>query len=142
MAGARFVAVPVSAIEDFLFQKSGRFERRVQGREVVLFVKHSKCSSVRVEVFTSASDGAETVRGAGTDAVKVLAVYDDGRGRRFPLVRAGESTRVLRVGDVQSVVNRIYTAVMTHYALGGRWIEDKFRGVDPTTKPDWRGESL
>lgn len=134
---ASFVPIKLSQIQDFLTGKAGKVERRVQGREVVLYVENPQEIDLRVEIFTSVTDGEEEVRQAGSDAIRVLAVYDDMCGKRFPLVQKGESTRVLRVGSVESILERIYEAAVDHMKRTILWSRNKAQGVDPTLTEAW-----
>lgn len=134
---ASFVPITLSQMLEFLSIKAGKVERRVQGREVVLILENPQEIDLRVEIFTSVADGEDVVRQAGADAIRVVAVYDDMCGKRFPLVRKGESTRILRVGSVESILDRLYAAAVDHMSRTVRWSREKSKGVDPTLTESW-----
>ena len=138
---ASFVPIRLSQIVEFLTRKAGKVDRRVQGREVVLVIENPQETDLCVEIFTSVADGEDEVRQAGSDAIKVLALYDDRCGKRFPLVQRGESTRILRVGSVESILERIFDAAVLHMSKTVLWSRNKSQGVDPTLTEGWVPES-
>ena len=76
----RFVDVPADRllaslreVGDAVTLSGGRYEERVQGREVVFSV-HTPSGLARVDVYTSLAAGAGEARDCGEDAVRIVAL--------------------------------------------------------------------
>jgi hypothetical protein len=102
MASERFVSVNSANFEAFL--QSHGFERSIQGKEVVYIRRHRnpKLANLQVKVYTTitailpGSNENHTARDCGDDAIRVIAIYDDGKGKSFPL---GKFQRVYRTAS-------------------------------------------
>lgn len=112
----RYVAVPASEIEGFLQSKG--FHRTTHCNEIVYVRKHSKDPRVQVKVYTSIREGSTAVRRNGADAIKVAAVYDDGR-RSFGV---GKFPRILRTGSTKAVLDRMLQRMRQAYSRCNEWV--------------------
>lgn len=118
MANVRYVAVPASDIENFLQSKG--FHRTTHCSEVVYIRKHSKDPRILVKVYTSIRAGEQLVRRSGADAIKVAAVYDDGR-KSFGV---GRFPRILRTGSTEAVLKRMLQRMRDAYARCNEWVAE------------------
>ncbi len=111
----RFVEVPTEAIENFLKEKG--FVPEVQGREIVYAFKHLKNPSLFVKVYTSIRVGEEVARGCGSDAIRIVAIFNDGK-RSFGIRKC---QRVYRTGSVKLVLARLHERMQEAYGCLNEW---------------------
>jgi hypothetical protein len=116
-AMANFVAVPAEKLEGFL--QSEQFSRTVQGNEVVYVRKSARNPDVQLKVYTSIRVGQTSVRAAGKDAIRVCAVFDNGR-KSFGV---GKFSPVLRVASVESVLTRLKERLNEAKKRANEWID-------------------
>lgn len=114
----RYVEVSREALEGFLVSK--RFERTLQGSEVVYVFNHLVDKNVKVKVYTSLRDGARQARGCGEDAIRVVTVFDNGT-KSFGV---GKFPKVLRTGSEQAVLDRVYSRIQDAYKRGSDFIKE------------------
>lgn len=135
---ANYVAVPAEALEGFL--QSQKFERTVQGNEVVYFRRSSKNPNVRLKVYTSVRVGQAQVRNSGKDSIKVCAVFDNDQGRSFGV---GKFNPVFRVTSVESVLSRLKERLMEAAKRANEWIsQDEARQAQRReSHPDIRAKN-
>jgi hypothetical protein len=114
----RYVEVSREALESFLVSK--RFERTLQGSEVVYVFNHLVDKNVKVKVYTSLRDGARLARGCGEDAIRVVTVFDNG-SKSFGV---GKFPKVLRTGSEQAVLDRVYSRIQDAYKRGSEFIHE------------------
>jgi hypothetical protein len=76
--------------------------------EAVFFRPVDGMTGVQILVYTSVvgGSGGIEVRRAGTDAIRVCAVYTNPKGQERGLVKA--DSRVNRTGHIDDIVNRMY----------------------------------
>lgn len=98
---AQFVAISAQKIEEHLTARG--FTRSVQRQEVTYVRFSERRPDVCVKVYTSVKIGASTVRAAGKDAIRVCAVFDNGR-RSFGI---GKFPPVMRVHSEASILQRL-----------------------------------
>ena len=115
--GSRYVEVPAEAIEEFLRSKG--FTRTIQRNEVVYERPHHQWPVVKVKVYTSIKDGQAVARKRGKDSIKVCAVYDGKKRRPFGI---GKFPRVMRTGDTQKVLDRMYERMVAAYVRCNEWV--------------------
>ena len=114
----RYVEVSREALESFLVSK--RFERTLQGSEVVYVFNHLVDNNVKIKVYTSLRDGARLARGCGEDAIRVVTVFDNG-SKSFGV---GKFPKVLRTGSEQAVLDRVYSRIQDAYKRGSDFIKE------------------
>lgn len=131
---ANFFAVPAEALEGYL--QSLRFERSVYGQEVVYSRKSAYNPNVLIKVYTSIRVGQSSVRAAGTDAIRVCCVFDNGR-RSFGI---GKFPPVMRVASVDSVLKRLFERLQAAAARAKAWMaeEDRRNGVSSRDQAEWQ----
>jgi hypothetical protein len=115
--GSRYVEVPAQAIEDFLQSKG--FTRTTQRNEVVYVRSHHEWPCVKVKVYTSIRDGHTSVRKRGADAIKVCTVYEGKKRKPFGI---GRFPHVLRTGNTQAVLDRMYDRMRAAYRRANEWV--------------------
>jgi|SRR5208282_66121 len=111
-----FVPVPASAIRDRLAAAGFRLLPADRGEEVYERA-HDKDARYTVKVYSSIARGGSAVRECGEDAIRVVAVFLDGRfhypAREMPIFKA---TRVHRTGSVEAVLDRMIERAREAYA--------------------------
>ncbi len=110
---SRFVEVPSSEMFGML-ERAG-FSRSL-GRsraEVVYERAHHRNPSCKVLVYTSISTGEESARNVGTDAIRVVAIFDNGE-RSWGLAKL---PRVHRTGTVDAVLDRTLSRMREAYGV-------------------------
>ena len=102
-----FVPVPASAIRSRLAAAGFRLVPAAHGEEVYER-PHNIDGKYVVKVYSSIQRGADEVRECGEDAIRVVALFADGRhhwpARIVPIFKA---TRVHRTGSVEAVLDRM-----------------------------------
>jgi hypothetical protein len=120
---AKFVEVPAAAIEQPL-QALG-FRRVCTHGQVVYIKEHDCCRNVLVKVYTSipyslvAPAGAEAVRRAGKDSIRVCCAYESSV-KNFGI---GKFPYIARVGTVEGVVQRMLETVKAAWVRGQDWFD-------------------
>ncbi len=105
--GSRFVEVPARAIRARL--EAAGFTETVFFNEVVFIRVHARCRHSEVKVYTSLSVDAGEARAVGTDAIRVVAIYERlTPNRTKPFVKVlYKGKRVHRTGTVEGVLDRL-----------------------------------
>jgi hypothetical protein len=113
---ARFVPVPATAIRSRLAGAGFTLIPAARGEEVYER-KHDRDPRYVIHVFSSIQRGAEEVRDCGDDAIRVVALFVDGKfhspPRTVPIFKA---TRVYRTGTVDGVLDRMIERAREAYA--------------------------
>ncbi len=128
-AGDRFVQVPASAI--FVFLESKGFTQAPMGKqsfkEVVYERPHHKDSRYKVLVYTSVSTGNSAARQLGKDAIRVVALFEQGGPNHVGQVysEARKQKRIFRTGTVEGVLERMLERMREAYAKCGDAIARK-----------------
>jgi hypothetical protein len=117
MSDQRFVEVNSERMEAFLQSKG--FERTTFGDEVVYFRKHDKYPKLQVKVYTSIRIGSSAARGCGADAIRVVAIFDDGK-KSFGV---GKFPRVYRTGTEEGVFERTLLRMKEAYQRCNDWLK-------------------
>ncbi len=112
-----FCAIPAEVLEGFLANM--RFERTVQGREVVYVRKSARNPDVQLKVYSSVKVGQTSVRSAGKDAIRICCVFDNGR-KSFGI---GKFQPVFRVTSVESVLARLKERLVEASKRANEWID-------------------
>lgn len=104
---ARYVAVPAATIRSRLLAAGFRLLPADRGEEVYERA-HDRDTRYTVKVYSSIQRGAEEVRECGEDAIRVVAIFLDGKHRWPPReVPIFKATRVHRAGSVEAVLDRM-----------------------------------
>ena len=122
--GSRFIEVPASAIRERLH--AAGFTETSFCNEVVFVRQHARCKHSEVKVYTSLSVHAGEVRAVGTDAIRVVAVFERvSPGRSKPFVRAlYKGKRVHRTGTVEGVLERLVERAREAYGAINEAMKD------------------
>ena len=111
-----FVPVPAAAIRNRLAAAGFRLLPAAHGEEVYERV-HNRDDRYTVKVYSSIQRGADEVRAAGEDAIRVVAIFLDDKfhfpAREVPIFKA---TRVHRTGSVDAVLDRMIERAREAYA--------------------------
>lgn len=100
-----YVEVPAEMIFEFL-TVHGFVERdmtKVRGSEIVYERSHKVDSRYKVLVYTSVRRGARRARGLGKDAIRVVAIFEQGSDSRGIC----KLPRVHRTGSLEAVFDRM-----------------------------------
>lgn len=83
--------------------------------------RHDRDDRYAVRVYTSILRGAEEARDCGADAIRVVALFVDGKfhypPRTVPIFKA---TRVHRTGSVEAVLDRMIERAREAYAAANQ----------------------
>jgi hypothetical protein len=90
---------------------------KVAANEEIWMRLHHRDPRVRVVVYTTIEDGS--VRAVGTDAIRVVAQFDNGISRPKPMHK---NKRVFRTGTIEGIVERTYQRMRDAYG-------DAFQGT-------------
>jgi len=102
-----FVEVPAAVLEKFLTSK--KFAAGKKGREVV-YTRQSKTNPLlRIAVYSSVTEGAETARGCGEDAIRVVLLGTVASGQEWCLRK---TKTIHRTGSVEKILARILDRIM------------------------------
>jgi hypothetical protein len=116
---AGFVSVPAETFFAFLSGKG--FVRCPDGRrsrrEVVYERTNHNDGRYKVLVYTSIATGRARARACGKDAIRVVAIFEDGKGYSRG---AAKTKRVFRTGTVEGVLERTYQRMREAYAACNR----------------------
>ncbi len=111
-----FVPVPATAIRSRLAGAGFTLVLGTHGEEVYER-KHDRDGRYVVRVYSSIQRGADEARACGEDAIRVVALFVDGRynfpPRTVPIFKA---TRVNRTGTVDGVLDRLIERAREAYA--------------------------
>lgn len=111
-----FVPVPAAAIRQRLAAAGFRLLDAACGEEVYERA-HDKDARYTVKVYSSIQRGAAEVRECGEDAIRVVAIFLDGRfhwpAKEVPIFKA---TRVHRTGSIEAVLDRMIERAREAYA--------------------------
>lgn len=123
-AGDRYVEVPAEAMFEFLRSK-GFFLAPVHRsrREIVYERSNHIDARYKVLVYTSIAQGNARARKLGADAIRVVAIWDDGRSTRG----VAKTKRVFRTGTVEGVLARVHERMREAYAVCNRRISESRR---------------
>lgn len=97
-------------------QETGFVHEKIEGTKEAVFSRAVEgTKGIRVLVYTSVvqGGGGPEVRGVGTDAIRVCAVYRNSAGRDRGCAKA--EARVFRVGEIESIVSRTHTRMREVY---------------------------
>ena len=127
MSSPRFVEVSRETLESFLVSKG--FRREVQNREVVYVRDHHIDSNVKVKVYTTLSVGAEQARDCGDDAIRVVTIFDNGRGKSFGVGKFPKLLRTAPAGlsdeaRVQVLLDRLHERMRAAYARANEFVKE------------------
>jgi hypothetical protein len=117
------VEVPAEAIVTFLKSKgfAERDATKVRGNEIVYERAHRADPRYKVLVYTSVRRGATRARPVGKDAIRVCAIFEEGRvlariARDGAMTRGiWKGSRVHRTGTVEGVFARMLERMRTAY---------------------------
>jgi hypothetical protein len=102
-----FVEVPAAELAKFLTDR--KFTAGKQGHEVV-YSRTSKTNPLlRIAVYSSVTEGAETARGCGEDAIRVVLLGKVSGGKEWCLRK---TKTIHRTGSVEKVLARILDRIM------------------------------
>lgn len=124
-AGDRYVQV--HAADMFAFLEGKGFRRRDERTdrfsvsEVVYERLHVVDARYRVLIYTSIGKHAGEARGCGGDAIRVVAVYEDGT-RSFGVAKL---PRVFRTGSVEKVLERTIERAREAYSICNQRIRQR-----------------
>ncbi len=121
MLGDRYVAVPAEAMFSFLEGKGFVRVPQRSRREVVYERAHAADPSYKVLVFTSIAAGNAVARKRGADAIRVVAIRDDGPRSHG----VAKLPKVLRTGSVEAVLERTLERMRGAYAAINRRIASR-----------------
>lgn len=122
--GSRFVEVPAEAIRARMHEAG--FTETSFCNEVVFVRTHARCKHSHVKVYTSMSVHAGGVRAVGTDAIRVVGVFERVTpGRTKPFVRVFyKGRRVHRTGTVEGVLERLIERAREAYGAINEGLRD------------------
>jgi len=113
---SRFVPVPAAAIRNRLAAAGFVLLTATRGEEVYERAHHSDPRYI-VHVFSSIQRGAGEARACGEDAIRVVALFLDGKYHSPPkVVPIFSATRVFRTGTVDGVLDRMIERAREAYA--------------------------
>jgi hypothetical protein len=123
----RFVEVSSEKLEGFLVSKG--FRRDVQSHEVIYIRDHHIDSNVKVKVYTTLSVGARQARSCGSDAIRVVTIFDNGRGKSFGVGKFPKLLRTAPAGlsdeaRVQVLLDRLYERMREAYARANEFVKE------------------
>ena len=111
-----FVPVPAAVLRQRLTAAGFRLVPAAHGEEVYER-PHNIDGKYVVKVYSSIQRGADEVRECGEDAIRVVALFADGRhhwpARIVPIFKA---TRVHRTGSVEAVLDRMIERAREAYS--------------------------
>lgn len=112
---SRFVSVPSEKLESFLKDKG--FKRTETRTEVVYVFNHKVNKNIQIKVYTSIKIGNQAARGCGKDAIRVCAVFNNGK-KSFGIAKL---PRVYRTGSVDKVLDRMLERMREAYSVSTDW---------------------
>jgi len=116
----RYVEVDSMKFEKFLQEKGFVKNKTDFGKEVVYSFCHEYNPNIRVKVYTSITEGVKVARSIGSDAIRVVCIFDNGN-RSFGIAKL---PRVYRTGSQQKVEARTLERMREAYKLGSSWIRN------------------
>lgn len=127
---AHYVEIDSNAFEVFLREQG--FSRTVQCDEIVYIKPYSGKDHVVVKCYTSIKDGSANARDVGRDAIRIVAIFDDGE-KSFGLYKGA---RVHRTTSQESVHARTMSRIGEAFTRCKEWTQDQAaaRTPKPTTQ--------
>lgn len=119
---ARYVEIDSAVFEKFLADQG--FTRTVSNFEVVYVKPFLPEPHVTIKVYTSIRIGDAVARDVGKDAIRVVAVFDNGK-KTFGLFKGA---RVYRTTSQESVQARTQERIVTAIARCQQWSENQRAG--------------
>lgn len=115
---SRFVQVPAAAIRERLAAAGFRLTAGPSNEEEVYERSHDRDDRYVVRVYTSIQRGADEARDCGADAIRVVALFKDGKFHYPPkVVPIFKATRVHRTGSVEAVLDRMIERAREAYGV-------------------------
>ena len=121
----RYIEVDSDKFETFLKSKGFVREHTEKGKEIVYARCNEFNSNIIVKIYTSITEGAEVARSIGSDAIRVVCIFDNGK-RSFGIAKL---PRVYRTGSQEKVEARTLERMREAYRVGNRWIREHKRKV-------------
>lgn len=129
---ARYVEINSEKLELFLQGKG--FNRSLQHNEVVYSFAMSGARIVKV--YTSIRVNDDTARGCGEDAIRVVAIYDNGN-KSFGIAKL---PRVYRTGSQEKVHQRVAERIDDAIKRCNEWLQKQERQISmPTSSGEHYG---
>jgi len=117
--GDRFVELPAEAMLTFLESKGFALTTKPRSRREIVYERaHHVDPRYIVLVYTSVATGNARARKRGADAIRVVAIFDDGK-RSYGIAK---TPRVFRTGSVEAVLERTHERMRECYAVCNRAI--------------------
>lgn len=125
--------VKLDSVTFFAFFTAHGFERlpktRNSGEEVVFIRRHNHNRNLMVKVYSSVKDGAGEARACGADAIRIVAIFDNGQ-RSFGV---GKFPRIYRTAppDMEDderqvhVQKRVLDRMREAYARCNEWLKQQ-----------------
>lgn len=117
----RFIEVDANDFEDFL--KSKGFARAIQKEEIVYVMQHKRHPYLYIKVYTSLGVGDDVARECGSDCIRIVAIFDNGR-KSFGLYKG---QRVYRTGSQEKVKERTLVRMRESYARCNEWMKNNIK---------------
>lgn len=113
-----FVAVPAAAIRERVAAAGFRLLPGSSREEEVYERPHDKDDRYVIRVYTSILRGADEARDCGADAIRVVALFVDGKFNYPPkTVPIFKAVRVHRTGSVEKVLDRMIERAREAYMV-------------------------
>jgi hypothetical protein len=115
---SKYNPVPSEIINKTL--EDAGFEQGVAYKEVVYERPCHRLPSLVIRVYTSASVGKSQVKGCGKDAIRVVLLYKDPKGKTHGVKKA---KKVLRTGKTEDILERMLERARYLYAFAN-WMNE------------------
>lgn len=102
-----FVEVPADKLAGFMAER--KFTAGKQGHELVYTRRSKHNPLLRIVVYSSVTEGADTARDCGEDAIRVLLLGTVSGGKEWCLRK---TKRIHRTGSVAKVLDRILDRIL------------------------------
>ena len=135
LVSSRYVEIPAEAllarltsIGESVTQRGGVAERGREGREVVFDLSHHQ-TGVRIRIYTTLTEGADTARDCGTDAIRVVVgTMAQKKGQKYRFHSLVPPRKMLRTAPVdlpeeervEAFLSRLVQATREAYVSAGR----------------------
>lgn len=113
---AHYIEVDSEQFKSFLIRYG--FSETVSNNEVVFTKAHSLQPNLVVKVYTSIRVGKAVARDVGKDAVRVVAIFDDGK-KSFGVFKG---KRIYRTTSQDSVHDRVFERIDAAFARCDEWL--------------------